>query len=102
MIKVSSTLRGKTVFIDDANLCPPVELSLVKAALAAGLTDFTIPTVEDDEKRIDYSTRTWITMRDEKPAAFVVAFRTANAHFEILGPEIQLSQQSSPPQLQKR
>ncbi len=100
MIKISSTLKGATAFIDDAKLCPPAELSLVKAALAAGLSEFTVPTPEDDQKRIDYSTRTWLTMRDGKPAAFMVAYRTANAHFEILGPEIALP--AATPSLQKR
>jgi hypothetical protein len=98
MIRISATPKGATSFLDQSKNVSPVELSLVKAALAAGLTEFTVPTPEDDEKRVDYATRTWIAMRDGKPAAFTVAYRVGNAHFEILGPEIALPG----PTLQKR
>ncbi len=66
-------------------------LQLVLAAMDAGLWEFTTPTPADDEGRIDWKVKRWMTMKDGKPACFLVAYKELNAHFEVVGPEIQLS-----------
>jgi len=100
MIRISTNQKGKAVFTDDQNepSLSDSELAMVKAALSAGLTAFTIPTPADDQKRVDWGTYTLVVNRDGKPAAFTVAYQLLNAHFEILGPELPLGT----PVLQKR
>ncbi len=63
-------------------------LALVQAAMRAGLMEFTTPTIDDDEKRIDWKVRKWVTLRSGKLVCFLVAYKEFNAHFEILGPEL--------------
>ena len=65
----------------------PVTLELVQAAMAAGLTEFTTPTPEDDDKRIDWVVRKWAIMRNNKPVILLVARQFLNPHYEVVGPE---------------
>lgn len=68
----------------------PETLAMVKAAMRAGLTDFVTPTLDDDDKRISWKVRPFLTVRGGKPACFLVAYQEMNAHFEILGPQVPL------------
>lgn len=69
----------------------PEMIESVKAAMKAGLTEFTIPTVDDDEGRMNWKVRKWFTKRGEKFVCFLVAYREENAHLEIIGPEVLLA-----------
>jgi len=88
MITATPAANGSLELTDDSQLLKPHELTLIQAALKAGLTEFTIP-VEGQFRQI-WLTRKWMTMRDGKPACFLVAFRSENHHFEILGPDAPL------------
>ena len=90
MIKTATNEKGITTFIDDSeNLSTPM-LRAVHAAMRAGLTEFTTPTPEDDQKRIDWRVRNWVTNSGGKLAAFRVAYKESFAQFEVIGPEIDL------------
>lgn len=92
---ITATIDAVTVQDNTKELieeCGPEMVSLVKAAMVAGLTEFTTPTPKPDEVRIDWEVRQWVSLREGKLQCFLVARRVKNAHFEILGPEIVLPQ----------
>ena len=76
-------------------------LDAVQAAMRAGFTEFTTPTTSDDQSRIDWKVRRWLTIRGGKPVCLLVAQKVLNEHFEIVGPEVPLSAESGSV-LQKR
>ena len=82
------TTNGQTTFADQSVHLSADELAVLQAAMSAGFTEFTTPTPANDEGRIDWAVRKWVTTRDGKPVAFLVAYQQANAHFEVMGPEI--------------
>ena len=93
MLKVSAKDQSK--FEDQSRALDSSTLALVQAALRASLSDpnfssFTTPTSEFDEGRIEWAIRRWMGMKSGKPSCFLVAYQVANAHFEIIGPEVQL------------
>jgi hypothetical protein len=77
-------------------------LDAVQAAMRAGFTEFTTPTTSDDQQRIDWKVRRWMTIRGGRPACFLVAQKVLNEHFEIVGPEVVLPEPANGPVLQKR
>lgn len=79
-------------------------LDAVQAAMRAGFTEFTTPTTSDDQARIDWKVRRWMTIRGGKPVCLLVAQKVLNEHFEIVGPEVplNLSEPAAGPVLQKR
>lgn len=91
MIKTATNAQGAVAFVDDSENLPRSMLEAVQAAMGAGLLEFTTPTPEDDQKRIDWHVRNWVTSRDGKPAAFLVAYKDSFAQFEVIGPEINLN-----------
>ena len=98
MIRTKVTKSGIELLDDSGELEAPV-LVAVKAALQAGLTEFTVPTPEPDDRRIDWTVRQWVlpSLTGGRPRSFLVAFQDLNAHFEVLGPEVPLEGTSSPP-----
>ena len=88
MINAKEAANGGLEFSDDSQLLQPHEAQLVQAALKAGLTEFTIP-VKGQVRQV-WLTRKWMTIRDGKPVCFLVACRSDNPHFEILGPDVPL------------
>lgn len=99
MIKTATDDKGITRFSDDSENLPGPMLAAVHAAMSAGLTEFTTPTPEDDQKRIDWRVRNWVTNSGGKLAAFRVAYKESFAQFEVIGPEINLA---VPPELNRR
>jgi hypothetical protein len=91
MIITKTDSKHRTTFSDDAANLSPNERTLILTAMAQGLTEFTVPTPADDHNRTDWKVRTWLTMRDKKPVAFMVAYQSIRPEFEVLGPEIPLS-----------
>jgi hypothetical protein len=91
MIKTVTDEKGVTTFVDDSASLPQPMLDAVQAAMAAGLLEFTTPTPEDDQKRVDWHVRNWVTSRNGKPAAFLVAYKDSFAQFEVIGPGITLN-----------
>ena len=89
MITMNAAKGG--VYKDNSGDLPKTICDLVKAAMDAGLTDFTTPTDDDNQERIEWCVRTWLCVRNKKPAALLVAYKLDMAHFEVLGPEIQLA-----------
>jgi hypothetical protein len=75
----------------------PGTLELVRAAMAAGLTEFTTPTPQDGQGRIDWKVRKWFVNRGGEPHCVLVAQMVMNEHFEVVGPDVDLkpSQKSS-------
>lgn len=85
------TINGETTFADQSSHLSADDIAVLQAAMSAGFTEFTTPTAASDEGRIDWAVRKWVTMRDGKPVAFLVAWQQANAHFEVMGPELNIS-----------
>ena len=90
MIKTSIE-DGNTKFEDQSEHLKTLGLhDCVTAALAAGLDNFTTPTPQANEGRIDWAVRKWVTLENGIPVCFLVAYQQMNAHYEILGPRIPL------------
>jgi hypothetical protein len=104
MIGTTKGKNGELEFADESELLKNNKedggeeiLKMVQAALRGGLTDFTTPTTSDGQGRIDWKVRQWMTIRGGKPACFLVAYQVLNAHFEVLGPEVELQNGSPGP-----
>lgn len=89
MISISSSYLG--TFKDQSESLDKTTLALVRAAMSAGLESFTTPTSGFDEHRMEWRTRKWVAMLNNKPTCFLVAFLESNAHFEIIGPQVTLT-----------
>jgi hypothetical protein len=68
---------------------------LVLFALRSGLREFTIPTEDNDQVRLDWKTRVWVVDLGSGPKAFIVACLEPDEHLEIVGPEISLDRPAS-------
>ena len=68
----------------------PEMIETVKAAMKVGLTEFTVPTVDDNEARMNWKVRKWFTKRGDTFVCFLVAYQEENAHLEIIGHELAL------------
>jgi hypothetical protein len=92
MIATTKTEKGEIKFRDESEdlkkECGEETLQLVQAAMRAGLMEFTTPTPEDGEGRIDWKVRRFVTLKGDKPACYLVAQKVLFEHFEILGPEL--------------
>jgi hypothetical protein len=82
----------KTIMTDDsvdvAREYGPQMVAAVKAAMAAGHKEFTVPTKEDDDRRLSWKTKTIVHLDGDKLKAFRVASIEDNGHCEILGGEV--------------
>lgn len=92
---------SSTLFRDDADGLSTGERALVQAAMSMGLTEFTVPTPGDDHQRTNWRVRTWLTMRDGTPVAFLVASQELFPDFEIVGPEVTVTT-GAPGAIQRR
>lgn len=90
MLTTRTDPKGRVTFRDEASALTSNEKKLVLAAMAGGLTSFSIPTPADDHNRTDWLVRTWLTLRDGKPVAFLVAYQPLHPEFEVVGPDIQM------------
>jgi hypothetical protein len=94
MIKTGTNLGANDVLEDDRASLHPDELACVQAAMANGLTDFVVPTPEDNHETKTWSVETYVMLRKGSPVAFSVAYRRdpkAGPHFKVLGPEMDLA-----------
>jgi hypothetical protein len=91
MIETKRTEKKDWKFEDNSDQLTPELLQAVQAAMKAGLMEFTTPTPEDNEERIDWKVRKWVFMRAGKPCCALVAQKVAFEHFEVAGPEIELA-----------
>lgn len=64
---------------------------LVQMAMRAGLTEFTTPTPENGQGRVNWKVCRWFAKKDGKLTCFLVACKELNEHFEVIGPELDLS-----------
>lgn len=94
MIKAGTNLGANDVLEDDRASLHPDELACVQAAMSFGLTDFVVPTPEDNHETKMWSVETWVMLRNGSPVAFSVAYRRdgkSGPHFKIYGPELDLA-----------
>ena len=90
MISTTKTEDGFTMRDQSAELATEAGeevVKIVKAAMAAGLTEFTTPTTANGEGRIDWKVKKFFTMQKGKPVCHLVACKAGFEHFEVLGPE---------------
>jgi hypothetical protein len=73
-------------------------LDAVRAAVRAGLTEFTTPTIADDDRRINWKVRKFIHLRGDKPVCHLVAQNAENEHFEVLCHEVDLKLPEAKPE----
>jgi hypothetical protein len=87
----TQTDDNKTVLIDDTEILKKQfgkrMFDLVQLAMRSGLTEFSIPTDDNDQVRLDWKTRVWLMHDKGQPKFFLVA-APDNSHIEIIGPEI--------------
>jgi len=86
----NETADGKTIFVDNAEDLPQSLMPALQAAMKAGITEFTTPTPEENDQRIDWRVRKWVAVQNGEPVAFLVAYKELAPHFEIIGPAIDL------------
>jgi hypothetical protein len=82
----------KVVDDGESNEISKDEIVAVRAALAAGLTEFSVPTDSDDWQREAYVVTNMVTVDPKgNPHCYLVAQRKNNMRCEILGPEVPLT-----------
>jgi len=91
VIKTFRQEDGSTLYLDQSRELSSSVLKCVQAGMRAGLTVFTTPTSDDDEKRIEWQVTRWVSVdKAGSIVCFLVAFQTWNAQFEVVGPEVKL------------